>query len=284
MTLSTQTLQTAGGFPFELVHSKGVEERAQQAADIVAGGLPVLSQVLGFSPRLQLVVLSRADWPQHAARQVYGTPHNFDGDTIVVGADPAGFWSDSVAMIEPSLGPGESARLHAHYGEQSGLIDVRPFTSLIVLHQLGHIFHQQVPFDFPRRWLRELFANMCVYTAVVNALPERLDDLEMLPLSLTGAPAQLATRRTLSDFAGVTLSDALENFVWYQFRLVVAAKAIYEAAGSVALRRFFDLFLRCCDRPISDDELSELLERKVAPEVALVMSSWPHVSESAPAL
>jgi hypothetical protein len=72
MTLSTQTLQTAGGFPFELVHSEGVEERAQEAAEITARGLPILSQVLGFSPRLQLVVLSRADWPKHAALRSMG--------------------------------------------------------------------------------------------------------------------------------------------------------------------------------------------------------------------
>jgi hypothetical protein len=74
-------------------------------------------------------------------------------------------------MIGHRSGPGESARLRAHYGEQDGQIDVTPFTSLIVLHQLGHIFHQQVPFEFPRRWLRELFANLCVYTAVANGLP-----------------------------------------------------------------------------------------------------------------
>jgi hypothetical protein len=37
-------------------------------------------------------------------------------------------------------------------------------------------------------------------------------------------------------------------------------------------------------RPVADDDLGEMLERRVAPEVAMLMHSWPHVSEPAPAL
>jgi hypothetical protein len=99
LTASLHTLQTAEGFAFKLEHSDGLELRTREIGDIVASGLSVLSNVLGFSPSLRLLVLSRADWPRHTRNPVYGMPHCLDGQTLVTAADPPEFWEGARTWV-----------------------------------------------------------------------------------------------------------------------------------------------------------------------------------------
>lgn len=276
MAASTPTLQTVGGLAFKLEHSDGIEARAREIGEIVAAGLAALSKELGFSPTLRLLVLSRADWPRFTTNPVYGMPHCLDGQTLVAAADPPDFWEGARGWVFGPVGATEMERLAAVYGTRDGEIDVRPFTDLTMLHELGHIFHRQVPFDFPRAWLRELFANMAQYVAVAVGLPGRMPQLMALPLAVHRPPDDL-TYTSLDDLDAPLSKLGLGNFIWYQWHLLFAARAIFEREGRGALRRIFDSSLQCCDRPLADADLLAWLERKAGSGVAGVMRSWPNV-------
>ncbi len=276
MTASTHTLQTVGGLTFKLEHSEGLEARAREIGDIVASGLTTLSNVLGFSPSVRVLVLSRADWARHTSNPVVGMPHCIDGQTIVVAADPPEFWEGARGWVFSPVDAAGMGRLESLYGTTNGEIDVRPFSDLAVLHELGHIFHRQVPFDFPHAWVRELFANMAQYVAVAVGMPERMPHLLALPQAVH-RPAKELAHTTLEDIDIPPAKLGLGNFIWYQWNLLFAARDIYEREGPGALRRMFDASLKCCDRPLADADILGWLERMAGPGVAGIMRAWPTV-------
>lgn len=276
MTAEIRSLRTVGGLTFRLEHSPGLDERAAEIGQVIASGLSVLSNALGFFPSLRVLVLSREDWPKFTPNPIYGLPHCTDGQTLVVAADPPAFWEGVRNWAFSPLEPGGRQALEELYGTVDGEMDVRPFTDLMALHELGHIFHRQVPFDFPRHWLRELFANLCQYVAVAVGMPERMPYLLALPQAVHRTPADV-TYTSLDDFDRPFDSLGLRNVVWYQWHLLFAARAIYERDGPGTLRRIFDASLSCCDRTSTDSDLVAWLEKKASPAAAGVMRNWPNV-------
>jgi len=59
------------------------------------------------------------------------------------------------------------------------------------------------------------------------------------------------------------------NYGWYQCRLHVAAKHVYDEGGIPALQKLWKAFL------VGNAQLSDLLKRKVHPKIAEVASTWP---------
>jgi hypothetical protein len=49
-----------------------------------------------------------------------------------------------------------------------------PFADLLVIHELGHAFHDGVPFLFPRSWLMELRLTMMAKGLIDTAGPNML--------------------------------------------------------------------------------------------------------------
>lgn len=276
MTADTHTLRAVGGFAFRLEHSQGLDVRAREIGDIVAGGLTVLSNTLGFSPSFRVLVLSREDWPEFTRNPVFGMPHCTDGQTLLMTADEPDFWAGARTWAFGRLDETETGRLEDLYGTVDGDIDVRPFNDLMALHELGHIFHRQVPFDFPRPWLRELFANLCQYVAVAAGMPERMPYLLALPQAVQ-RPAGAVRYSTLEDLDRPASSLGLGNLIWYQWQLLLSARAIYEREGPGVLRRIFDASLQCCDRPTMDMDLIGWLDRKAGPATAGIMRRWPNL-------
>jgi hypothetical protein len=201
-------------------------------------------------------------------------PHCTDGQTLVMAADAPEFWEGARSWVFGAVADEQMERLKSIYGTVDGELNVRPFNDLVALHELGHIFHKQVPFDFPRHWLRELFATFCQYVAVAVGLPERMPHLLSLPLAVH-RPAEEMTFTALDDFDRPTSELGLGNFIWYQWELLFAARAIYEREGPAILRRIFDASLSCCDRSTIEADLVGWLEKKASPVTAGVMRNWP---------
>jgi hypothetical protein len=105
------------------------------------------------------------------------------------------------------------------------------FADLLVVHELGHLFHEQVPFAFSRLWLRELFVNLCLHAYVAEVEPERLPVLTILPQRMSVLPVERVRHRSLEDFERLHASVGPENYGWYQCRLHAAARNIYDDAG-----------------------------------------------------
>lgn len=267
-------LQDMEGYPFPVLFSDGARTRARRVAERCARAHRHLESVLGFGPKLRLLVLSPEDWAEHAAFPLYGMPHYAGGEAIVVGDEPASFRRGVVRMLDGVLTPAQRAEAEAAYGTAGGGIDMSPFADLLVVHELGHLFHLQVPFAFPRLWLMELFCNLCLHAYVAEIEPERLPLWTMLPERMLALPADRVRHRSLDAFERLYVGVGPENYCWYQFRLAVAARGIYDAAGVDALRRLYRTFA-AHENELTDRQLAELLKERVHPTIARVMETWP---------
>jgi hypothetical protein len=230
--------------------------------------------VLGFTPTLRLLVLAPDDWATHAGFPLYGMPHTARGEALVVGETPADFWQGVLHLLDDVLTSAQRAETEALYGVVNGQLNVAPLADLIVVHELGHLFHEQVPFSFPRLWLMELFANLVVHTYLCEREPEQLPFWLTLPERMTGLPTERMQHHSLQDFERLYVGVGPENYVWYQFKLVVVAKSIYDAAGATALQRLYQTFASH-KGTLNDAELADLLQRHVHPAAAQVLRDWP---------
>ncbi len=267
-------LQNTEGYPFPVLFGAGARLRAEQIAARLERAHRYLKEVLEFDPKLRLLVLPPEYWSEHTAYPLYGMPHYVGRETIVMGDEPAEFWQGVVGMLEGVLTPAQRAEAEATYGTVDGRIDISTFADLIAVHELGHLFHEQVPIAFPRLWLRELFCNFCVHAYLAAREPEQVPLWTMLPERMMALPADRVRHRSLDDFERLYVDVGPENYVWYQFRLAVAAGEIYDAAGADALRRLYQLFA-AHENELTDRQLAELLKERVHPTAARVMETWP---------
>jgi len=260
-------LRNVPGFSLPVLSSAGLESRAGSIAERVVKAHRFLSKTLEFEPPSALLVLSIADWPSRSGTQVYGMPHFRAGNLIVAG-QPADFWQGFVSMIRE-----ESAdslkRAEEVYRGPNGSIDFSPFFDMLAVHELGHIFHDQVPFRFPRAWLTEFFANLCLHAYIASIEPENLPVLETFPQIVARTPPDRFPARTLTAFEAFYPSIEPRNYGWYQCRLHVAAKHVYDIGGILILQKLWKTFL------VGDGQLSNLLKRKVHTKIAEVASTWP---------
>jgi hypothetical protein len=116
-----------------------------------------------------------------------------------------------------------------------------PFFDLIAVHEVAHLFHIGAV-HFPRLWLQELFANLCLHAWVERRAASSLATLLTLPRLGAKAPPEAFEYRTGDDFEREYLAMSGPNYAWFQFRLQVAAADVYEAGGERSLVKLFDAF------------------------------------------
>jgi hypothetical protein len=248
-------VEVAGSEP-PVFASEGVEDRAAAISSIVADAYRYLSGLLGLRPPLQALVLTEPDWRSRTAMEMYGLPHASNGTLFVAGTE-APFWSQLADLIEP----GDRAELVATYGEVGGQVPLGAFFDLVAVHEVAHVFHERRP-HFPRRWLQELFANLCLHAWVAERAPASLPVLLTLPRLGARVPASRYAHTTRDDFELLYDDVGAANYVWYQFRLQLEAEALYERAGSDAVVRLFSAF------DLDDTALARRLAESVDPGLA----------------
>ena len=129
------------------------------------------------------------------------------------------------------------------------------------MHEVAHIFHQGTQ-HFPRLWLQELFANLCLHAWVADRSPADLPTLTTMPRLGSKAPAESWAHSSRADFELFYTDMGGPNYVWYQFRLQVEAGALYDRAGTGVVRRLFDAFR------LDDAALARRLKDDVDPGLA----------------
>jgi hypothetical protein len=235
-----------------------------------------LSETLGVAPDVGLVVLSEADWPRDALIPTYGvTFYAYPHRMVVTAADSGTFWRPAIDLVRAHA-PHLLQELQAVYGQPDGSIDLAAHIALWIAHDLGHAFHLDAEYWFPRRWLMEYCADLCCYTYVAAVEPAQLPALEVFPRALRAIDARHVRYHTLHDFEaqydGGDWSN--ENYCWYHGFLFETAKQAYRAADVQALQRLWQAFVLANVREIADEQLAELLQH-AQPELAQMMRTWP---------
>lgn len=251
------------GYAFVVLVSAGSEVRGRVIADRCKSALAFAAASLDAKPPIRLLVLSEEDWKQHAGYPVYGMPHFTGNDTLVVAASAAPFWRATMPSAPETL-----PALKAAYGET---LDPRPFFDLLVVHELAHVIQTHAARVMPRRWLNELFCNVFLHAYVAEKEPAILPALEALPRARVSLGSGSLEHTTLAAFDSVYTRMPPSNYAWYQTQLHVAAKRIYDSAGTAAVR---DLW-RLGGQKTSESEtvLGQLHETQAA--LARIIEDWP---------
>jgi hypothetical protein len=269
--IDTTGLQALDGFAFpafaspeSLTHAAAVATRCQRA-------LGWLADIFGERPAFTLIVAGPHDWQRVALISLYGMPHTFPG-VIVTGTEPSGFWHDYAAALLPDLPPHERQRFTAVYGDPPALGE--RFAGLVVVHELAHLFHdydeQTGLTDFPRLWLAELFANTALHGFVTENEPDQLPALQTICQLTWDAPAARWPVRDLNRMQAAFASGPL-NYVWFQLRLLVIAKAIWQTDAAPALRAFRDTLTT---RHLTDTQVLDAIHT-IAPDAGTALRRWP---------
>jgi hypothetical protein len=221
------------GFPFPVVASPGVEARAGHIATRCANAYQFLAGGFGFQPEVKLRVLAERDWPQGGPP--YGMPH-YGQASLVVAGENASFWRGFIPLLRTAR-PELVARARSVYGEQ---IDLGSFFDLLVVHELAHAFASRRAERFPRRWLDELFANLCLHSFVASVEPQVLPLLVAFPAAYVTVDASHFRHTTLDDFERLYSGMEGVNYGWYQCRFHVAAGRLYDTEGAESTQRFWN--------------------------------------------
>lgn len=274
--------------PFPVHASRGTDAIAVDIARRCERASDFLTGVLDFRPSYSLLVLDRDDWGDNSLTPIYAMPHVMkvpagkhgapDVDhpnTLVVGSERGAFFDTIVDRVVEDLGDGARRELALMYPAVDGGIDVAPFANLLVIHELAHLFEFQVPFRFPRIWLSEFFANLCLHAVIENVEPESMPTLRTLPtVSLTAAGLEWKYR-SLGDFQSLYIRVGAENYAWFQFHLHAHAERVYRAGGLDAARAFHTTLRDSELRSIDDDALCAVLLERIGPAAAAIITTWP---------
>lgn len=237
-----------------------------------------------FKEDLSFAVLfvDNQNWDKYAYAPPPGMPQSFYGGNILLGLGKsvmASRWEQTLSQFSGS----EIDTLKFHFGDSIDL-DLF-FRDGLSLHELAHLY-QFVKIDdgMQRRWLSELFANLCQVGAAKNlsnnSVYYQMDVFQQLLIDkeLWGD----VQYRTLQDFEEhyFDIMKLGRNYGWYQTQFYVIAKQLHEKYGDDVLQNFRNLLIAIDPKKVSeieDDKLELLIEQYLGKE-ALNIINWDHDS------
>lgn len=258
------------GFPFPVFVSPGSQVRGRAVADRCRRVMDWLARVFDQRPRFTLFVAGPDDWNRVAFVPIYGMPHAVN-DRVVTGTRPSDFWNEYAGVLEGDLAVADRQHLHTVYGDPLQVGE--RFADLVVAHELAHLFHEfdegTGRTDFPRLWVAELFANIGFHGYLAEVEPRELRVLQTICDLTWKAPSARWRVRELNRMEE-GLADGPLNYLWFEFRLLVTARSIWNAGGVAAFREFH----RTLRRPgLSDDQILAAI-RDIAPEADRGLRTW----------
>lgn len=263
-------------YPFPVFCSPGAEARARQLAARCASAHDFLRATLAYEASVCLLALGPEHWQSYTGSPMFGVPQTIDERTVVVAGQNSELWE----MIIPPpdmLSAAARQAMGATYGLAGGGLSIAPYMDLLPVHELGHLFIDQLAGHFdhhaPRRWVVELFCNLCLHAYVAMHEPEQLAALEVFPRVIAEEMAAHCEHRSLHAFETLYATMEPPNFVWYLSRLHTAAKRIFDAGGIEALQRLYAA-VGTAEGDLADERLAARLSAAVHPEVARVLTAW----------
>ena len=262
------------GFSQLVYYSPGHEGRAKEIAACCDRANAYFQSLFFFKPTTPLFVLGPAEWSTYGTFPIYGMPHypETGSPRLIISAEDNDFWRSFLPPLE-KLPPALATKIKNAYTNKEGNLSMMAFFDLLALHELGHGFHVQAKLKMQRLWMGELFANIMLHTYIAENEPQQLLALETFPEMVVAAGSDEYQYTTLEKFEQQYDTMDPKNYGWYQCRLHVAAKNIYNAGGKDVLIKLWNA-LKSNSEKLTDQQLADLLKSKVHPSVAEVMLKW----------
>ncbi|MCZ7604097.1 MAG: hypothetical protein M5R37_14640 [Melioribacteraceae bacterium] len=259
-------------FSIDVYFSPGNEERTNIIANRCDSAIKYIKDLIGFEPEVSLLVLNPEHWKKYATFPVYGMPHYLGNKSLVVASDDNDFWRSFLPPSEQL--PKELAdRIKDTYSLDDGTISMKAFFDLLALHELGHGFHLQAGLKMQRLWMQEFFSNLLLHTYMAENEPENLPAVEVFTEMVVAAGSSEYQFTSLADFEKMYDSMDPKNYGWYQSKLTVAAKNVYNSGGKDILVKLWHA-LKNNQNEMNDEELAVMLRNEVHEEVAKILTDW----------
>ncbi|MEO5984505.1 MAG: hypothetical protein ABIP80_03310 [Ferruginibacter sp.] len=259
----------------QVYYSTGHEQRAKDIATRTQKAIDYNAQLLGFKPKVTLLILTPEDWSKHTTFPVYGMAHYKDDQTLVVATSDNDFWRSFIPPVE-QLPTSLAEKIKKAYKTSDGKLSMQPFFDLLALHELGHAFHKQGNLTMQRKWMGELFCNIFLHTYIAQNEKSLLPALEIFPEMVVAAGTAGYKFTTLDEFEKnytELTKEHPKNYGWYECRLHVAAKDIYGKGGKKVLVKLWNA-LRSTPDKMDDRQFAAFLKKKVHKSLSDVMLKW----------
>jgi hypothetical protein len=260
------------GSGIKTYYSPGNEERAKIIAGRCENAMKYIQGLTNFKPKVSLFILNPEHWTTYATFPVYGMPHYPDDQRLVIAAQDNDFWKSFIPPLH-QLPKDLAQKVIEAYASDDGTLTMMGFFDLLAIHELGHAFHEQAGLDMQRLWMQELFCNIMLHTYVAENEPSNLPALEVFPEMVVAAGPDGYAYTSLADFEKLYDRMDPKNYGWYQCRLHVAGKNIYNEGGKNAFVRLWKALLNTNGK-LNDEQLAIYLEKNVGKTTSSVMTAW----------
>jgi hypothetical protein len=214
------------------VVSRGAEARAEALGARAERARDWLADQLEAPFSFDLFVLDEDEWADHTEVPEYAIPHaNPDSGKIVLGSRPAMLFDSVCAQFWPDFDEGSRDAMHQVYGNP---LVLEAFADLILVHELVHLVPRGE--SLPTMWHEELFANLGAVGYLAGEEPDELPVFMTFCHAGCDVPPSRVAYSALADMARSFEDGGFANYVWYQFRLVVAAEQLWNTRGVAALQ------------------------------------------------
>src|SRR5215469_7043046 len=253
---------------FTTYYSSGCEERATAMSARCERAIEYVNSLVGFKPKMTLLILNPKHWKKYAPNDVYGFPHASKG-VLYVASEDNDFWRSFVPPLA-QLPTDMQTKIKQAYTTKDGTLSMMAFFDLLALHELGHTFHNQAGLNMQRSWLRELFCNLMLHTYIAENEPGNLSALELFPQMVVSSGSSGFTFTKLQDFETKAGSMDSRNYGWYECRFHVAARKIYDDGGKDVFIKLWN-GLKNNPKDMTDDQLVSFLSN-IDGELSKVMT------------
>ena len=276
-TASSQynNLVKLNGIDSLVYYSEGHEQRAKDILIRTKNAIEYNYKLLGFKPEVTVLVLSPEDWAKHTTFPVYGMPHYKNDKTLIVASSDNDFWKSFIPPVDELPAP-LAEQIKKVYRSSDGTLSMQPFFDLLALHELGHAFHIQGNLKMQRKWMGELFCNILLHNYIAENEPHQLPALTVFPEMVVHSGTSGFTFTTLDELENnysLIAQQHPKNYGWYQGRLHVAAKNIYDAGGSEVMIKLWNE-LKKASHSLNDNDFAHQLQKHVHSSVSDVMLKW----------
>jgi hypothetical protein len=259
----------------EVFYSAGQQQRAKEIAIRMDRAIQFNQKLIAFAPHVTVLVLSADDWSKHTSFPVYGMPHYTSGKELIVASSNNDYWRSFLPPLE-QLDSALATKVRKTYGNNNGQLTMQLFFDLLAIHELGHAFHLQGGLTMHRKWMSEFFCNLLLHAYIAENEPQLLNALTVFPEMVARTGTKNFSFTTLDQFESnynLIGKQHPKNYGWYQCRLHAAAKTVYETGGKESLIKLWKV-LKESNGSLNNDELSDLLDKKVHPAVAGILRKW----------
>jgi hypothetical protein len=240
--------------PEDIKNTVGILESAKKYYD------GIFDENLNFG----VLFIDNENWNKYAFSPPPGMPQAYYEGNIVLGLGKSVIARNAENGIKQAPPPVQEV-LKQHYGEN---IDLDFFyRDALSLHELGHLYQfYRMGKGFQRRWLNELFGNLCQVGAASSFdSPIVLDQMDVLQTTMVRRNQWGELKfKTLNQFEAdyFQIMQQGQNYGWYQTQFYFKAKELHSNFGDDFLKLFRDFLIETNPDNIgelSNEELNELL-------------------------